>query len=209
MTDAASERVVASVKRESSGELSGLSQGDVRPDSGPCRYPSRFGAGETDGPGIVLRPVGKVVSPVTSPTDRGWGAVETLIVLDAGLAGGLEGLEGFSHVLVITYLHRAGFDAKRHLRRRPRGLQTLPLLGVFAQRGKDRPNPLGITCVPLLSVGADRIRVKGLDAINGTPVLDIKPFFPQFDVPGGRAEKGRAGAIRVPDWVGTLMEGYF
>ena len=209
MIDPAGEKIVASEKRVSSDEPSGRSHGAERHDRGPLGNSSRSGMGDANEPEIVLRPVGRVVSPVASPTDRSWGSVEPFIVMESDLAVGLEGLEGFSHVLVITYLHRAAFDAERHLRRRPRGLQTLPLLGVFAQRGKDRPNPLGVTCVPLLSVEADRIRVKGLDAINGTPVLDIKPFFPQFDVPGRGAEEGEDGLVRVPAWVGALMEGYF
>jgi tRNA (Thr-GGU) A37 N-methylase len=76
----------------------------------------------------------------------------------------------------------------------------MPELGIFAQRAKDRPNPLGVTCVPLVALEPEGVRVRGLDAIDGTPVLDLKPYFPQFDA---------AGEVRVPPWVGELMRGYF
>lgn len=76
----------------------------------------------------------------------------------------------------------------------------MPLVGIFAQRAKDRPNPIGITAVSLLSVTSDSVFVRGLDAIDGTPVLDLKPYYPQYDC--------MDGAI-VPEWVVRLMEGYF
>ncbi len=113
---------------------------------------------------------------------------------------GLRGLDGFSHALVVTWLHEAAFEPARHLLRRPRGLAHLPELGIFAQRAKDRPNPIGITCVPILGVVAEGLRVRGLDAIDGTPVLDLKPHVPEFDC---------ARDARVPDWIGELMRGYF
>jgi tRNA-Thr(GGU) m(6)t(6)A37 methyltransferase TsaA len=76
----------------------------------------------------------------------------------------------------------------------------MPVLGIFAQRAKHRPNPIGITAVQLLSVKDNIITVKGLDAIDGTPVIDIKPYFPQYD----RVEKAK-----IPEWVSRLMVNYF
>jgi tRNA (Thr-GGU) A37 N-methylase len=76
----------------------------------------------------------------------------------------------------------------------------MPLLGVFAQRGRMRPNPVGITAVPVVRVEPGRLIVRGLDAIDGTPVLDIKPYFPILD---------RVEEPRVPEWVGRLMKCYF
>ena len=113
---------------------------------------------------------------------------------------GLRGLDSFSHVLVTAYLHLASFEPERHLVRRPRGQADMPELGIFAQRAKDRPNPLGITVVSLVAVLPDGLRVRGLDAIDGTPILDLKPYFPQFD---------SAAGARVPEWVERLMRGYF
>ena len=149
---------------------------------------------------VVLRPIGHVESPVREPVDHDWGTVEARIVLEPALRPGLRGLEAFSHAVIVTFLHGAAFDPARHLLRRPRGLAELPEVGIFAQRAKDRPNPIGLTCVPILAVEPDALRVRGLDAIDGTPVLDLKPCFPQFDAPG---------ALRVPAWVDTLMRGYF
>jgi tRNA (adenine37-N6)-methyltransferase len=144
--------------------------------------------------------IGHVESPVAEPVDEGWGAVTSRIVLLPEYRGGLVGLGGFSHVTVVTWLHRASFDPARHLVRRPRGMATMPEVGIFAQRAKDRPNPLGITVVPLLKVGPESIVVRGLDAIDGTPVADIKPYFPHYD---------RAAGATVPPWVDVLMRGYF
>ena len=75
----------------------------------------------------------------------------------------------------------------------------MPELGLLAQRSKHRPNPIGVTLVPLISVGDSEVVVRGLDAINGTPVLDIKPHFPEYDSPT---------ESQVPEWVGRLMADY-
>jgi tRNA (Thr-GGU) A37 N-methylase len=101
---------------------------------------------------------------------------------------------------VLTYLHQASFDPSAHLIRRARGLATMPLVGIFAQRAKDRPNPIGVTAVPLVSVTDESVVVRGLDAIDGTPVLDIKPYYPVDD---------KADQAVVPEWVTRLMQGYF
>jgi tRNA (adenine37-N6)-methyltransferase len=82
----------------------------------------------------------------------------------------------------------------------PRGLATMPEVGIFAQRAKDRPNPLGITVVPLLAVSDEGLVVRGLDAIDGTPVLDVKPYYPHYD---------RAETPCVPEWVDRLTRDYF
>jgi tRNA (Thr-GGU) A37 N-methylase len=76
----------------------------------------------------------------------------------------------------------------------------MPEIGIFAQRAKHRPNPIGLTAVRLLSVAGNVLTVRGLDAIDGSPVLDIKPYFPAFD---------RVDDANAPEWVGRLMEGYF
>jgi tRNA (adenine37-N6)-methyltransferase len=148
----------------------------------------------------TLTTIGRVASPVTEQTDTDWGRVTARVVLEPAYRAGLRGLADFSHVIVVTWLHQAAFDPARHLVRRPRGLATMPEVGIFAQRAKDRPNPLGITVVPLLEVTAEGLVVRGLDAIDGTPVVDVKPYYPQYD---------RADAPRVPEWVDTLMRDYF
>ena len=149
---------------------------------------------------MELAPIGYVSSPATEKVDESWGGVISRILLKPEYAGGLLGLQDFSHALLVTYLHEAHYEKEKHLRRRPRDLESMPLVGIFSQRAKDRPNPIGVTAVTIISVGDDYLEVQGLDAINGTPVLDIKPYYPQYDKMEG---------ARVPDWVNRLMEKYF
>ncbi len=149
---------------------------------------------------LALRPSGHVVNEVLQEQDYDWGQVVSRIELEPEYAPGLRELDRFSHVIVITYLHQAQFDPAKHLVRRPRDLETMPLAGIFAQRAKHRPNPIGITAVRILGVDQNTLVVQGLDAINGTPVLDLKPYYPVYD---------RVADAQVPEWVDRLMAGYF
>ena len=149
---------------------------------------------------IILEPVGFVSSPVSERMDENWGEVKSRIILRPEYAGALLGLEGFSHAIIVTYLHEAKYDKEKHLQRRPRNLKTMPLLGIFSQRAKNRPNPIGITAVRILEVGNDYIEIKGLDAIDETPILDIKPYYPHYD---------KIEESKVPEWVNIVMKGYF
>ena len=145
--------------------------------------------------------IATVKCPVNQMSQGNWATVDSEIHLDPEYAAGLQGLEGFSHVLVIFFLDRAqGFDRKTQLLRRPRGMEDMHEVGVFAQRTKYRPNPIGVTAVKLLGIDGNVVRVRGLDALDGTPVLDIKPYMPPFD---------RVDDVRMPPWVGHVMEGYF
>lgn len=147
-----------------------------------------------------LDKIAVVHSPVTEGIDENWGNVVSEIHLLPELADGLRGLEDFSHVMVVFYLHKATFTPATDLVRRPQGRVDMPDCGIFAQRAKHRPNPIGVTAVELLSVDKNILTVRGLDAIDSTPVLDIKPYFPIYDSKGD--------AI-VPEWVDRLMAGYF
>ena len=147
-----------------------------------------------------LKPIGTVKSAVSEPVDENWGKVVSEIHLDPALAAGLRGLDQFSHILVLFFMHRSTFEPSRDLIRRPKGRADMPELGIFAQRAKHRPNPIGITAVELLAVDGSVLKVRGLDAIDGTPVLDIKPYLPAFD---------RVDQPSVPEWVAKVMEGYF
>ena len=149
---------------------------------------------------IEFDSIGQVSNAVTMQKDDSWGEDISTIKLDAPYRDGLTGLSEFSHVLVIYYLDQAHFDLDKHLMRRPRNREDMPLVGIFSQRAKDRPNPIGVTAVELISAEQGELVVRGLDAINGTPVLDIKPYFPQYDV--------RESAV-TPEWVTRLMEDYF
>jgi tRNA-Thr(GGU) m(6)t(6)A37 methyltransferase TsaA len=149
---------------------------------------------------IELKPIGHVLSKVTERKDENWGETISRIVLKPEYVGGLSGMEAFSHALIVTFLHEATFERAKHLRRRPRGRADMPELGIFSQRAKNRPNPVGITAVSIIDVADEYLDVRGLDAVNSTPVLDIKPYFPHYD---------RINNPMVPDWVDELMKNYF
>jgi tRNA-Thr(GGU) m(6)t(6)A37 methyltransferase TsaA len=121
---------------------------------------------------------------VVAVRDEEWGRVVSEVQLRPELADGLLGIEQFSHVVVLFVMHQARFDAVTHLTRRPRDRPDMPLVGTFAQRARHRPSPIGVTTAELKRVEGASLFVRGLDAIDGTPVLDVKPHVPAFDCPG-------------------------
>ena len=147
-----------------------------------------------------MQAIGTVRSPQNQLAQGGWAKIESSIEIDPPYVPGLDHLGDFSHIIVTFVLDRAQFDPAQHLHRRPRGQAHAPELGVFAQRTKYRPSPLGITAVELLGIQGGTVRVRGLDALDGTPVLDLKPYIPMFD---------RVESPRVPAWVDVIMDGYF
>lgn len=148
---------------------------------------------------IIMEPIGYVHNQVREKKDDAWGGNISTIFLEESYHGGLTGLADFTHAIILCHLDKTKYIPEKHLLRQPRNRADMPLLGIFSQRTKDHPNQIGITAVEILSVAENSITVKGLDAIDGTPVLDIKPYFPAFD-------KREA---RTPDWVDILMEHYF
>jgi tRNA-Thr(GGU) m(6)t(6)A37 methyltransferase TsaA len=144
--------------------------------------------------------IGVVYNDVKEPTDEGWSAVVSEVVLDESLTEGLDGIEEFSHLLILFWMHRAPEAEPVRMRRRPQGRPDMPEIGIFAQRARHRPNPIGITAVRLLRREKNRLFVQGLDAINGTPVLDVKPYVAAFDA---------VDSPRTPEWMRRLMERYF
>jgi tRNA (adenine37-N6)-methyltransferase len=152
-------------------------------------------------PAWQVHAVGVVRSPRSAVTDDGWGAVESAIeLLPPFGAASLTGLEEFSHIEVVFVFDRVD-PGRIHLgTRRPRGNPSWPEVGIFAQRAKDRPNRLGLSTCELLGVEGGSLRVRGLDAVDGTPVLDIKPYMEEF---------GPRGAVRQPAWSRELMATYF
>jgi tRNA-Thr(GGU) m(6)t(6)A37 methyltransferase TsaA len=148
---------------------------------------------------MILEQIGIVRSSVTEGVDEGWGSVTSEVVIDEGYVQGLTGLDTFSHILVVFYIHRYTFDVNSELVRRPQGRPDMPEVGIFAQRAKHRPNSIGVTAVELVTVEGNVVIVRGLDAIDGTPVLDVKPYIPVFD----RRE------AETPGWVDELMKDYF
>ena len=149
---------------------------------------------------VVLHPIGEVRSPVSGSAHVRWGAVVSELHFTEGFGPGLAGIEQFSHLLVVFFMHQAPYFAQRNLLRRPGGRPDMPQLGIFAQRAPSRPNALGVSVVRLLARRQGRLVVKGLDALDGSPVLDVKPYFAGFD---------RAEAATEPEWVSRFMRGYF
>ena len=113
------------------------------------------------------------------------------IEIDPQWTEALQGLEGFSHIIVLYWMHRAVFD-KKQLKTYPMGNKSAGVQGLFAVRTPNRPNPIGKTTVRLLERRGYILKVQGLDAIDGSPVLDIKPYIPGYD---------SAADATVPSWV--------
>lgn len=124
---------------------------------------------------IALRPIGRVESPLTDPTEAprqaDEGAPEAWLVINADAAAGLQGLKAGDDVIVITWLDRAQRDV---LVNHPRGDPSRPVVGVFTTRSPHRPNPLGLHQVTVAAIDGSRVLVKSLEAVHGTPIVDIK-----------------------------------
>ena len=151
---------------------------------------------------FVIREIGTVRSARTEAIDDDWGDVESTIALDPERFAPdvLSGLEDFSHLEIVFCFDRVD-EAKINLgSRRPRGNEAWPKVGIFAQRAKARPNRIGITTCELVSVDGLTLRVRGLDAIDGTPIIDIKPYMTEF---------APRRATRQPVWSSELMTGYW
>jgi tRNA-Thr(GGU) m(6)t(6)A37 methyltransferase TsaA len=128
----------------------------------------------------ALYPIGFLQSPLKelqeAPMQGREGAPDAWLEVNASVAEGLEGIAVGDEIIVITWLHQAQRDI---LKVHPRGDETVPLAGVFATRSPDRPNPLGLHRVTVLSIDGKRLKVGPIEAIDGTPVVDIKPVLPQ------------------------------
>lgn len=150
---------------------------------------------------IVLEPIGHVETTRDGLGDDYWGGQESCIVLsDRFTAAALQGIEEFSHVEVVFLFDRA--DPSKVVRglRHPRNNPEWPAVGIFAQRGKDRPNHIACTICKVVRREGTRLFVSELDAVNGTPVLDIKPVLTGF-LP--REE------VRQPAWAHEIMARYW
>ncbi|WP_206244025.1 SAM-dependent methyltransferase [Novosphingobium terrae] len=150
----------------------------------------------------VIEAIGHVRGGRAAPTDDDWGQSRCIIELDAERfePAALAGLDGFSHAEVIFLFDKVPPEKIETGARHPRGRADWPLTGIFAQRGKNRPNRLGVTVCRIVAVEGRALHVEGLDAIDGTPVIDIKPVMQEF-LP--------RGTIRQPDWVTELMSAYW
>jgi tRNA-Thr(GGU) m(6)t(6)A37 methyltransferase TsaA len=149
-----------------------------------------------------MLPIGQVRSTRKDPRDDLWDAEKAYVELDPKQfdSTALRGLENFSHVEIIFLMHKVDPTKVEHGARHPRNNPAWPEVGIFAQRGKNRPNQIGTTICKVLSVNELQLHVEGLDAIDGSPVLDIKPWVKEF---------GPRGAVNQPAWIGELMKDYW
>jgi len=148
-----------------------------------------------------ITPVAFVRNSRTEATDDNWGETISEITLADGMpSDAIAGIGEFSHLEILFYFHKA--DPARILtgKAHPRNNRDWPQVGIFCQRRKARPNLLGLTVVELVEVQARSIFVRMLDAVDGTPVIDIKPFIRNF-IP--------TGEIKQPSWVDELMKNYW
>ena len=150
---------------------------------------------------IELEPIGWVRGGRADAIDDDWGAVEAAIELAPQMYDeALQGLDDFSHALVVFHFDRIDPASIATTLRHPRGNTAWPAIGVFAQRGSPRPNRLGVTACEIVRVDGRRLHVRGLDAIDGTPVLDIKPVIKGFEP---------RGELRQPVWADEIMADYW
>jgi len=151
---------------------------------------------------ISMTPIGRVDGGRDIPEDDNWGQSRARILLDPAQfdAEALMGLDSFSHVEVVYVFDRVTDDQIVSGARHPRGNKAWPRIGIFAQRGKNRPNRIGITVCRIVAVEGLSLEVEGLDAIHGTPVLDLKPVMAGF---------APRGPHREPDWAREIMAAYW
>ena len=151
---------------------------------------------------VTFEPIGYVTGGRSEAVDDEWGVVESTIVLDERRfdPDATLGLEDFSHIEVVYLFHLVKEDDEVRGARRPRGNPEWPSVGILAQRAKARPNRIGVSRCELLDVDGFKLRVRGLDAVDGSPVLDVKPFMVEF---------APRGPVFQPEWASELMRHYW
>ncbi len=150
---------------------------------------------------ITMSPIGTVRSTRSAVVDDDWDRERVFVELDARFgADALAGIDTFSHVEVIFFMDRVDAAKIETGARHPRNNADWPAVGIFAQRGKNRPNQIGTTICRVARVEDRRLYVEGLDAVDGTPVLDVKPWVKEF---------GPRGDVKQPAWMDALMVEYW
>lgn len=152
---------------------------------------------------IEVEPIGQVISEIENQRDEAWGDIVAEVRLDATRFEpvALDGLREFSHVEVLFHFDQVPAADIETKTRHPRENSRWPKVGIFAQRGRKRPNRIGATICEIASVNGLSLLVRGLDALNGSPVLDIKPVMAEF-LPDKKK-------VRQPRWAQELMSTYF
>jgi len=148
-----------------------------------------------------IKPIAFVKNTRKEIIDDNWGSILSTIELAPHInESSYRGIEEFSHLEIIFYFDKVSDDKIQYEARHPRNNKEYPEVGIFAQRGKNRPNKLGVTIVEFVELKKRVLIVKGLDAIDGTPIIDIKPVMKEF-LPKDK--------VRQPKWSSSLMENYW
>ena len=148
-----------------------------------------------------IKPVAFVNNSRNEILDDNWGSIiSTIELVETINESSLKGINEFSHLEIIFYFDKVSDEKIQFEARHPRNNKEYPEVGIFAQRGKNRPNKLGVTIVELVDVNKRVLKVKGLDAIDGTPIIDIKPVMKEF-LPKNE--------VSQPSWTTSLMENYW
>jgi tRNA-Thr(GGU) m(6)t(6)A37 methyltransferase TsaA len=152
-----------------------------------------------------VNPIGVVRNSQVDPVYIHWGELISQIIIDPQHVASLEGLQDYSHLMIIFWMDQVCFSKTTHV---PQGKhETVPEVGMFACRCPHRPNPIGVTLVPILDIEGNTLTVQGLDAVDRTPVIDLKPYTPQYDIVGRNDATLKSNlhkSIRVPEWVYNL-----
>ena len=146
-------------------------------------------------PGARLKAIGTIRNRVKQRPASGWDEIVSEVDIDHSLTEALDGLEEFSHIIVVYWMHQIPPSEQVPTKVHPRNRPDLPLVGLFATRAPYRLNPIGATAVKLLERRGNVLTVKGLDAVDGTPVIDVKPYLPKRD---------SVADARTPLWVKKL-----
>ena len=145
---------------------------------------------------VSIRPIAVVRNGVKQPRPGGWAHVRSDIIVRDELTPALDGIEGYSHIIVVFAFDKVP-EPERKSRLPKREDVQIPEQGVLATRSQLRPSPIGVSVVRLLKRRVNILRVEGLDAIDGSPVLDIKPYYPNYDA---------IAAATVPQWARALAK---
>jgi len=142
---------------------------------------------------IELQPIGVVHNQFGASVPDGWETALHRIIVESRWTPALKGLDGFSHIYVLFWLHGIEGDISQHVH--PENREDLPAVGLFATRTPRRPNPIGLQVVELVSKRGNVLKVRGLDALDGSPVIDLKPYLPRGD---------SVVDARTPAWIRKL-----
>lgn len=140
---------------------------------------------------ITLKPIGFVKNNIKEPRFGNFASEISEIIVDEKFTEALKGIDDYSHVIIVYWMNKVRDYVITH---QPQGNPAVPIVGIFSCRCPERPNPVAITTVRLVGHEGNRIKVKGLDILDSTPIIDIKPYWPQYDKVDGK----------IPDWVNKL-----